>query len=138
MRMLMIHVDSFISTITEKGRSKIIENPEQKITSVNEALLVFASVEKKDTNEKEDISKRAMEEIANLANQLKIKTIVLHSFAHLFAELSKPEVAIEVLEMIKKELTQRNFEVIRTPFGWFNTLEIKAKGHPLSRVARIV
>ncbi len=134
----MIHVDSFISTITEKGRSKIIENPEQKITSVNESLLVFASVEKKDANEKEDISKRAMEEIANLANQLKIKTIVLHSFAHLFAELSKPEVAIEVLEMIKKELTQRNFEVIRTPFGWFNTLEIKAKGHPLSRVARIV
>lgn len=134
----MIHVDSFISTITEKGRSKIIENPEQKITSVNEALLVFASVEKKDTNEKENISKRVMEEIANLANQLKIKTIVLHSFAHLFAELSKPEVAIEVLEMIKKELTQRNFEVIRTPFGWFNTLEIKAKGHPLSRVARIV
>jgi len=138
MRMLMIHVDSFISTITEKGRSPIVEDYEQKTTNVNEALLVLASVEKKDAYEKGNISKKVAEEIANLANQLKIKTIVLHSFAHLFAELSKPEIAIEVLEMIKKELTQKNFEVVKTPFGWFNTLEIKAKGHPLSRVARIV
>ena len=28
--------------------------------------------------------------------------------------------------------------VTRTPFGWFNTLEIRAKGHPLSRVARTI
>jgi threonyl-tRNA synthetase len=39
---------------------------------------------------------------------------------------------------MKEELRQRGFEVTRTPFGWFNTLEIKAKGHPLSRVARRV
>jgi threonyl-tRNA synthetase len=136
--MLTIHVDSFSSTITEKSRSKIVENPEPKTISVNEALLVLASVEKKDEYEKGNISRKAAEEIANLANQLKVKTIVLHSFAHLFAELSKPEAAIEILEMVKKELIQRKFEVIRTPFGWFNTLEIKAKGHPLSRVARIV
>lgn len=28
--------------------------------------------------------------------------------------------------------------VTRTPFGWFNTLDLQAKGHPLSRVARSV
>jgi threonyl-tRNA synthetase len=28
--------------------------------------------------------------------------------------------------------------VVRTPFGWFNTLDIQAKGHPLSRVARVI
>ena len=26
----------------------------------------------------------------------------------------------------------------RTPFGWFNILDIRAKGHPLSRVARTI
>ena len=40
--------------------------------------------------------------------------------------------------MIEKELKETGMKVIRTPFGWFDTLEIKAKGHPLSRVARII
>ena len=35
-------------------------------------------------------------------------------------------------------LRERGIEAIRTPFGWFNTLEMKAKGHPLSRVARVI
>jgi len=26
--------------------------------------------------------------------------------------------------------------VHRTPFGWFNALQIKGQGHPISRVAR--
>ena len=33
---------------------------------------------------------------------------------------------------------RRCLQTYRTPFGWFSTLQIDAKGHPLSRVARIV
>ena len=69
---------------------------------------------------------------------MKVNTIVLHPFAHLFAKLSGPDIAIETLKLVEGELIQHGFKVIRTPFGWFNTLELKAKGHPLSRVARKV
>ena len=140
MRILMLHVDSFTSTVTEKGRSSTVEecNLNSRTTQVDEAILVLVSVEKQDETNPKIVSERATEEITKIAHQLKVRTIVLHPFAHLFGELSKPEVAIEVLKLTEERLIQGGFKVTRTPFGWFNTLELKAKGHPLSRVARII
>ncbi len=140
MRMLMLHVDHFSSTITKKGRSKIVEDYDQnsKTTQVDEALLILVSVERQDENNPENVSKRAAEEVTKLARQLKVNTVILHPFAHLFGELSKPDVAVEALKLTEERLVQGGFKVVRTPFGWFNTLELKAKGHPLSRVARTI
>lgn len=56
----------------------------------------------------------------------------------LFARLGPPESSLEIMDRVKGILTDRGFKVIRTPFGRFNTLEIDAKGHPYSRVARTV
>jgi len=137
-RMLIIHVGYFSCTVTEKGRSKIIEDPPSKTIEAEEALLVLASVEKQDETSPEDVSRKAVEEVSKLGHQLKVNTIVLHPFAHLFGEMSKPEVAMKTLKLTEEGLVQRGFEVTRTPFGWFNTLELKAKGHPLSRIARKV
>ena len=134
----MLHVDHFSSTITERGRSKIVENPSSKTTDVDEALLILASVEKQDEPHLDNTAEKAVDEIAKLANQLKVKTIVIHPFAHLFAEMSSPETALKTLKLTEEGLVRRSFNVIRTPFGWFNTLELKAKGHPLSRVARVI
>jgi threonyl-tRNA synthetase len=134
--MLILHVDYFSCTVTKKGRSKIVENPSSKTTDVKEALVVLVSVEKRDEINFKDVSRKAVEEVAELSHQLKVNTVVLHPFAHLFGELSKPDVAIETLKLMEVGLVHHDFKVIRTPFGWFNTLELKAKGHPLSRVAR--
>jgi len=140
MRMLILHVDYFSCTITERGRSKVVEDfdPRSKVNRVDEALLVLTSVEKKDESNPEGVSEKAVEEVTKLAQQLKVNTIVLHPFAHLFGELSKPEIAVKTLALTGEGLVKHGFKVIRTPFGWFNTLELRAKGHPLSRVARIV
>jgi len=140
MRLLMLHVDYFASTITEKGRSKIVEefDPSKRTTRIDEGLLVLASVERADEVSREAVSQNASVEIAKLADKLKVRQVVLHSFAHLFADLGSPEAAIEVLKRIQDILVGRGFQVERTPFGWFNTLELRAKGHPISRVSRIV
>lgn len=140
MRILIIHVDHFSSTITKRGRSKIIEdyNPSSKTTEVDEALLILASVEREDESSPENVVEKVVDEIAKLARQLKVNTIVLHPFAHLFADLSRPDIALKILKLTEEGLVLRGFKVARTPFGWFNTLELKAKGHPLSRVARII
>jgi threonyl-tRNA synthetase len=140
MRLLMLHVDRFISTITEKGRSKVIEevNPDSKTTDVDEALLVLVSVEKNDESSHENVVNNVVSEIAGQARKLKVNRIILHPFAHLFADLSNPETALKILKLSGAGLRQRGYEVIRTPFGWFNSLELKAKGHPLSRVARVI
>ena len=140
MRILMLHVDYFTSTASEKGRSNIVEdcNLNSRKAQVDEALLVLASVEKQDETNPKIVSERATDEITKIAHQLKVTTIVLHPFAHLFGQLSNPGTAIEVLKLTEERLIQGGFNVTRTPFGWFNTLELKAKGHPLSRVARII
>lgn len=138
MRILMLHVDYFKCEITEKGRSKIVEEFTSPITKIDEALIVLSSVEKQDEVGPEKIAQNAVKEIADLAEKVKTKNIVLHPFAHLFGELSTPQTAIQVLKIMESELIEKGFNTIRTPFGWFNTLEIKAKGHPLSRVARII
>jgi hypothetical protein len=132
----MLHVDYFSSTVAKRGRSKIVENPSSKNMEVEESLLVLTNVEKNDEANPEDISRKTVEEIAKLGHQLKVNSIVLHPFAHLFGEPSKPEVAVEIMKLMEEELLQKGFRVARTPFGWFNTWELRTKGHPLSRVAR--
>ncbi len=138
MRFLVLHVNSFCCTISTKGRSKVYEEYDDAVTQVEEALVVLASVEHGDERAPELVAQRAAAEIVKLSRQLKVTTVVLHPFAHLFATLSTPQVAIDVLKRTHQELCQANLQSYRTPFGWFNTLQIDAKGHPISRVARIV
>ena len=134
----MLHVDHFSSTVTEKGRSKLVEEPLSKTVEVEEALLVLTSVERQDEAHPEAVSSSAVDEVSKLSNQLKTDMVILHPFAHLFAEMSDPETALKVMKLTEEGLRQRGFKVIRTPFGWFNTLDLRAKGHPLSRVARTI
>ncbi|MFZ5646926.1 MAG: threonyl-tRNA synthetase editing domain-containing protein [Bacillota bacterium] len=138
MRFVMIHVNSFSSTITEKGRSKVVEPPDPRETRVEEAIVVLLSVEAGDEENPDGVAEEAASEMEKNAHNLKVKTIVLHPFAHLFARLGPPESAPGIMDRVKEILRGKGFEVIRTPFGWFNTLQIDAKGHPYSRVARIV
>jgi len=138
LRFLAIHVDAFACRITERGRSKLVEPVSEPETRAEEALVVLVSVEKADEGREAEVARAATEELQSLAGRLGVKTVVLHPFAHLFGELAHPESAVRVLSDASDLLTQAGFRVIRTPFGWFHTLEIKAKGHPLSRVARIV
>jgi threonyl-tRNA synthetase len=138
MRFLVLHVNSFCCTITTKGRSQVYEEYDEPVTRVEEALVVLASVERGDERAPGLVARRAGAEIIKLAAQLKVTTVVLHPFAHLFGELSTPEVAIDVLGRTQQELIDAGLRSCPTPFGWFNTLQIDAKGHPLSRVARRV
>lgn len=135
MRLLIWHVDRFVAEPTERGRSAVAD-AEPKTVRVEDALVVFAAVEKKDESEPEITAERAAAAIAQVAKQLGARTIVLHSFAHLFVELSTPATAQQVLAATQTRLETENYTVEQTAFGWFNRLDMQAKGHPLSRVAR--
>jgi len=110
--------------LTEKNKEGSLEN----------AILFFISVEKQDEIDNK-IHKKCIFEIEKITTQLKVSNIVLLSFAHLFGELSSPEFGLSALKEIENLLTEK-FEILRPPFGWFNELELKAKGHPLSRISR--
>jgi threonyl-tRNA synthetase len=101
--------------------------------------VVFAAAEEKDEAEPEEVATRATAAIEKTAKQLGVQTIVLHSFAHLFVEkLAAPAIAQQILTETRAQLEVDGYSASQTAFGWFNRLEIRAKGHPLSRVARQV
>jgi threonyl-tRNA synthetase len=136
MRFLAWHVDYVRAEPTERGRSGLAEEPNP--VRAENALLVFANFEKNDESHQSDVTDKTISEIASIANQLKITAIVLNPFAHLFAEPSRPQVAIDMLAQLHTGLVKRNFDVQRLAFGMFYELELKAKGHRLSRIARSI
>lgn len=139
MRFLSFHVEYFRHKVTKKGRSKVIEEilAGNKENQVENALVLFISMEKSD-EEKTEIIEKGINEIEKITKQLKVSTIVIIPFAHLFGQLSSLEYAFESFKKIESLLKLKNYFVLRLPFGWFNELEMKAKGHPLSRISRII
>lgn len=138
MRLLILHVDGFACTVTEKGRSPLIETPAAPTTRIADGLLVLASVEAGDELAADEIRRGTGQEIQKLASQLKVQQIMLLPFAHLFAELAPPTEALALIDDVASDLRSRGFAVERPPFGWFHSWDLQAKGHPLSRVARTI
>jgi threonyl-tRNA synthetase len=136
MRLMMWHCDEFVSEITEKGRSPLREEPNPPITQAIECLLVYVGCESKDEVDSEKVSTAGTDEIMKLIKQLGTNSVVLHPFAHMFGDLSSPQTALNIMSRMETILKEASVQVMRTPFGWFSKLTIRAKGHPLSRVAR--
>ena len=139
MRFLSFHVNYFWYKVTKKGRSKIVEEitEKNKEARIENALILFISMGKQDEEDPEILNKGIVE-IEKITKQLKISNVVVLPFAHLFGQLSSLEYAFESMKTIEKLLKSKDYSVLRLPFGWFNELEMKAKGHPLSRISRII
>jgi threonyl-tRNA synthetase len=136
MRFMAWHVEYFKAKPTEHGRSSLIEEP--RPIECGESLLLFISFEKKDAENRIDTIDRGVNEIQSIASQLKINTLVLNPFAHLFADLARPEDAVAMLDELEKRLMDRHFNVCRLAFGMFYEIELKAKGHRLARISRSI
>ncbi|MCX6777302.1 MAG: threonine--tRNA ligase [Candidatus Micrarchaeota archaeon] len=55
---------------------------------------------------------------------------------HLTPTPSSPDVAVKVLQGMEHFLDSKDFQVIRAPFGWYKSFDVKCKGHPLSELSR--
>ena len=139
MRFLSFHCSFFNYEVKSKSRSKLIEELTEtnKRGSLENCLVLFITVEKRDENNT-NIIPNALNEIKKIINQVKVSNIVLLSFAHLFGKLSSPDFSLKSLKQIEEALNQKEFKTLRPPFGWFNEIELRAKGHPLSRISRII
>jgi threonyl-tRNA synthetase len=139
MRFLSFHVDYFWYKVSQRGRSGVVEEIDNtnKERRVENALVLFISTEKRD-EANPGVETRVVAEIEKITTQLKVTTVVINPYAHLFGELSSLDYALKVLKDIASILEAKGYVVVRIPFGWFNELEMRAKGHPLSRIARMI
>lgn len=135
MKLLLIHSDFIEYEVKEKA----IKNPEEikiKQDRLEEALTCFTAVEKIDEKAPNKAIEEAVKEIEKTADQLKVKNIMIYPYAHLSPNLASPKKAQEILIGIEKELKNKNFNVKRSPFGWYKAFKISCKGHPLSELSR--
>jgi len=137
MKILSLHCDY----IKFKPLKKALKQPEKlaetgkKEKKINEVLVIFTAVEKQDENNKQ-IVQQYIDNIKDLANQVKAKSIVLYPYAHLSSQLSSPDFAQKVMQDAEKQLKKSKLKVERAPFGYYKEFELKCKGHPLAELSR--
>jgi len=136
MKFLSLHVDYIRFKPLKKALKKIeaLTEKDKKAHEIKEALAILVAVEKVDKNV-DEVVKKFVENVKEIAVQVKAKNIVLYPYAHLSSNLAAPEIAVDVLEKAEKEL-KKSFNVVRAPFGYYKEFEMKVKGHPLSELSR--
>lgn len=136
MKLLLLHVDYINFKPLKKALKSAPEISEKnkKLESIKEALVVMTAVEKGDENVGEIVGK-LVENVKDVAGQVKAKNIVLYPYVHLSGNPSSPETALKVLEESEVRL-KKDFKVARAPFGYYKEFEMKVKGHPLSELSR--
>ena len=114
MKILLIHSD-FIEFEARQKAIKAAEEWNEPKKRMEECLVVFTAVEKRDEADLKKATQMLVKEIANVAGQVKTKNIVLYPYAHLSSSLSSPRSAQDVLEEAEK-LLKNDFSVIHAPF----------------------
>ncbi len=135
MKILTIHAD-FIEFEPKKKALKEAESVPKEKKRVEECLVVFTAVEKRDEENLSGVAERYVQEIKNVALQVSTKTIVLYPYAHLSSDLAAPAKAEQVLKEAEKILAAAKYKVTRAPFGWYKSFTISCKGHPLAELSR--
>ncbi len=136
MRALYIHADSM--EFESKKRTPVAEEiPESAHKGrMEEVLVIFITVEKEDEDRIVQIATEASADILDAMKQVGAERIMLYPYAHLSNSLGKPKASISILELIQQMITAKGAEVMRAPFGWYKSFDIKCKGHPLSELSR--
>jgi threonyl-tRNA synthetase len=135
MKILTIHADFIEFEAKKKAFKNAEENIKEGKERVEECLVVFTAVEKRDEENVKAIVDKYVQEIKNIAQQVSTTNIVLYPYAHLSSALSNPKTAEEVMKEAQKILGEK-YKVTRAPFGWYKSFDISCKGHPLSELSR--
>ncbi|MCX6750845.1 MAG: hypothetical protein NTZ83_05285, partial [Candidatus Pacearchaeota archaeon] len=107
MKTLNLHVDYIKFKPLKKALKNIgeLSEKDKKEKEVKEALVVLTAVEKCDSDVS-SVVKKLVENVKDIASQVKTKNIVLYPYAHLSKDLGNPETAQKILEKAEEELTK--------------------------------
>jgi threonyl-tRNA synthetase len=101
-------------------------------------LVAFSTIEKEDEQNPAEVVRKATESIAEVARSVKTNRILVYPYAHLSSSLASATVAISILQQCSESLKEMNFEVHRSPFGYYKSFSLHCLGHPLSELSRTI
>jgi len=139
MRLLLIHSDKIEYNLKEKTKYAEELDNSSKLDSMDDALVVFVSVEKIDEKNPDSIIKKAIKEINNICTEVGTSNVMLYPYAHLSDTLAETKFSIGLLKKLETELRKSDsINVKRAPFGWYKSFNLQCKGHPLSELSRTI
>ncbi len=108
--------------------------PAGQAGQASDAVAAFVHVEPEDAERASKVTTKLVKNCKWLAGKWECKRIVLHSFTHLGEEKAEPALARQLLERARERLEGAGYQVVETPYGHFNDLQLEAPGHPLARI----
>jgi hypothetical protein len=132
MKVLLIYCNRFAYTPTEKtldSAETVTQGESYKDTQV-----AFIHVEEKDAHKEKSIKRNLRNTLKWIERKNQPRHLLLHSFAHLSPSKASPEYTQDLINYMEDWLTERNYSVSQTPFGYFLDLEVEAPGFSLARV----
>ncbi len=128
MLLLMFHLESFWYRPNEADDSIRDEH------KFGDSILVWIQAEERDETNRVAVLRKMVKNIRWLAQKVGVKTIILHSFAHLGPSKADPSVADEIIEEVARRLKERDFDVHIVPFGIFHEFSMHVKGPSIAKV----
>ena len=136
MKALYIHADYMEFEVKKPTPvAEKIEEAQHK-GRLDEVLVAFITVEKRDEGKVAQVSEEAAADLAEVMTKVKAGRIMLYPYAHLSPELSDPATGVEMMKALEARLKEMDVEVYRAPFGWYKAFRLSCKGHPLSELSR--
>ena len=131
MRVIFWYCDHFSWVPTMRS---LDDAPDAQPAALEKAVVAFVHVEPQDVEGDNYQETKLVKNAKWLARKWDTRKIVLHSFSHLGEEKALPAAAQALLCRAQERLENADYEVVQTPYGYFNDLVIRTPGHPLARV----
>jgi threonyl-tRNA synthetase len=133
MRILGIHSDGFSYAAHDRAMAQAERITKREAVIEGDVIVVYTAVERGDDKDPARLAQLLALDTARRARELKVGTVVLYPYVHLTSRPSDPKTAQRVLREAEATLKgYGEFEVRRSPFGWYKSFTVKAKGHPIS------
>ena len=135
MRLLQLHAEFMEYEPVEEELNEAEKDILKSKTRLECLIVVFVSVEKEDNK---IIIEKAVEEIKNYAENLKVNRLLIYPYSHLSSHLASPKYAFDIIKELETKSRKIINDVNRAPFGWTKRFNIKIKGHPLAENFKVI
>ena len=132
MKLLLFFAHSFSYETASKSLPSVPDV--KKKESTNDAVVIFFHVEEEDTEKRSKVIQKFVKNVKWLCGKFATKNVVLHSFNHLSGSKAEPDFSLELVKEVVERLERTDYQVMVTPFGYFNEFNLHVAGDSLAKV----
>ena len=132
MKLLLFFAHSFSYETAAKSLSTVSDV--KKKENIKDAVVIFFHVEAEDVEKRSKVIQKFAKNVKWLCGKFTTKNVVLHSFNHLSSSKAEPNFSQQILEEVVERLKRTDYQVMVTPFGYFNEFNLHVAGDSLAKV----